>query len=122
MECWIDGSGDCPIEVWFGSVVESMQSCWSDATRNRGLGNAGIGVSAYRRIGVSAYRRIGVSAYRRIGVSAYRRIGVSAYRRIGVSAYRRIGVSAAATVPRKSSASRRECVERGGSKETEHWV
>jgi hypothetical protein len=52
-----------------------MQSCWSDATRNRGLGNAGIGVSAYRRIGVSAYRRIGVSAYRRIGVSAYRRIG-----------------------------------------------
>jgi hypothetical protein len=44
-----------------------MQSCWSDATRNRGLGNAGIGVSAYRRIGVSAYRRIGVSAYRRIG-------------------------------------------------------
>jgi len=40
MECWSDDSGDCPIEVWFGSVVESMQSCWSDATRNRRLGNA----------------------------------------------------------------------------------
>ena len=41
MECWSDGSGDCPIEVRFGFVVEFMQSCWSDATRNRRLENAG---------------------------------------------------------------------------------